>query len=232
MHILHTWDTMLNLWVWWQSVIHSSSRCEHGPPHFNNRIQCEWKLHMQVHSLPVMKYFYGLLQFLTQICMSPSLTVPLQAAALFSPRQVSKKYHQNCGAEVVCVWVGGSFVVIKWTVYMCNFCCMLLMGMSWLSNGSEMRQFAPQRIMLSSAWAPTHVLDHSCSYTHSVSLCNYCVLVLSPFKCHHVCARGEKGVLCLWVYVHLMDFVFSTQANSNMCSWVKGAPAGFHPLIN
>lgn len=114
----------------------------------------------------------------------------------------------------------------------CNFCCMLLMGMSWLLNGSEMRQFAPQRIMLWSAWAATHVLDNSqpsCSHTHSALLRNYCVLVLSPFKCHP-CVRwskglswGEKEVLCLWVYVHLMVFVlFGTQAHSNMCSWVQG----------
>lgn len=108
----------------------------------------------------------------------------------------------------------------------CNFCCMLLMGMSWLLNESEMRQFAPQRIMLSSAWAATHVLDNSqasCSHRHSALLCNYCVLVLSPLNVT-MCAleqrlvKREERALGLGVHTHLKLFVlFGTKSHVHLC---------------
>lgn len=157
----------------------------------------------------------------------------LSPAALSVPRQWVKDITEPTGLKLrECV--GGSFVVIKWTVYanvsVCNFCCMLLMGMSWLLNGSEMRQFAPRRIMLSSAWAATHVLDNSqpfCSHTDSALLRNYCVLVLSPFKCHHVCAgakacQEERRECCVYEFMYTWWFSCS---HSNMCDWV---PAGIH----
>lgn len=121
----------------------------------------------------------------------------------------------------------------------CNFCCMLLMGMSWLLNGSEMKQFAPRRIMLSSAWAATHVLDNSqpsCSHTHSALLRNYCVLVLSPFKCHHVCAGAkacheERRKCCVCEFMYTWWFLCSSvlkpiQICAVECRGVRFA--GFH----